>query len=435
LADATHVVLPKIGRVTVMSDDSLHPAMARSRSRSRPGQARHMGNRRRAKLLWRQLQRHSDSRIVRGTLSRGADGLWWLSLTAEVPVEARERPSRMQREGGTIGVDFGVRELATISNGVRIPNPRFLGEALDELKTAQRALSRATPGSNRYAKAKARVGLIHADVARLRDAALHRATTTLVRQHDLIAVEGWDVQLVLHRGSKGVPRRLRRDRNRKLADTGIGMARQMLTYKGKRLAATVMATSPQAPTGRTCSVCRTPRTTALPPHHEQFTSDQCGHVLDRRLNTARALAGWAVQEIKRAPSPGGASEPRGGDVRPGAGRKGRWRAVPGEASSQRPGVAGVRLAPLARKDQASPTTPNSTVDAPAGSTQAPKYPAQAREGDGLPLSRRGRTRLRPAPGASRGDGQALNGSPVVSRPGAPGRRGARGRSQARGGVG
>jgi putative transposase len=319
---AVHVVLPKIGTVTVMSDSSLHPAMRRSRGRSTRLTPRHMGNRRRARTLWRVLSRDRDARLIRGTITRGADGLWWLSLTAEIPAQVRTFPSRAQREGGLVGVDFGVREVATLSNGVRIPNGRHYEAALAELRTAQKALSRCQKDSRRREKAKARVGLIHADVARLREAALHRATTALVRQHDVIAVEGWDVQQVMYRGSKDVPLRVRRDRNRALADTGVGMSRQMLIYKGPQVASTVLVTDPQARSGCTCSVCRKARTTPLPPHRELFTSDQCGHVLDRRDNTAQAVAGWAAQELKKhGPSISGPAKPRGGNVRPGGGRK------------------------------------------------------------------------------------------------------------------
>ncbi len=321
MENAVHVTLPKIGTVTVMSDDSLHPAVRRSRARATRSAPRHLGNRRRARTLWRAIQRSGDARLIRGTITRGADGLWWLSLTAEIPAQVRTSPSRAQRAGGVIGVDFGVREVATCSSGVRVPSPRHLETALAELRAAQKALARCQKDSRRRGKAKARVGLIHADVARLRETALHRATTALVRQHAVIAVEGWDVQQVMRDGSRDLPRRVRRNRNRALADTGIGMGRQMLVYKGPQVATTVMGATPQARTGRTCSVDAKVRTTPLPPHQEMFTSDQCGHVLDRRLNTAQALAGWAAQEIKRGPVSGGPAKPRGGDVRPGAGRK------------------------------------------------------------------------------------------------------------------
>lgn len=483
LEDATHVTLPKIGRVTVMSDDSLHPAMRRSRTRSAPGRRRHMGNRRRARMLWRQASRaaaqasalgpllrdaredagltpvsavtrlneaadaraadaavlraaelmaaaNSDlelagddeaardralgrlryaqrvaaqaparkasragawterklsalertgvsagpeqagllceayglagerrdtamalaaqARIVRGTVSLGADGIWWLSLNAEIPYEVRRTPSRAQRAGGLIGVDFGVREIMTCSDGVKIANPRHLDTVLAELRVAQRRLSRCQPGSHRREKARRTVGLIHADVARMREAALHRATTELVRRHDVIAAEGWHVQAAARYRTRGqvrrprpgdprVPASVRHDRNRDLADAGIGMARQMLKYKGQRLGVEVLVTGPDAATGRTCSVDGTVRTTPLSPYQEVFTSDACPHRLDRRQNSARVLAVWAWQQLEHRPAtrrPGKASPRERKTARRPQGRRGQLPMT--RAASTRP---------------------------------------------------------------------------------------------------
>jgi transposase len=274
----------------------------------------------------------AQARITRAIITLGADGIWWCSASAEIPCEVRTAPSRRQRSGGLIGVDFGVREIATCSNGVKIPNPRHLAAALEDLRVAQKCLSRCQPGSKRREKARRRVGLIHADVARLRDAALQQATTMLVRQHDVIAAEGWNVRETAQYRSRGkvrhprpgepkVPASVRRDRNRALLDAGIGMTRQMITYKGPRLGATIMITAPGARTGRTCSVDGRVRTTPLPPYQETFFSDRCSHQMDRRDNSARAVAGWAQQELsKRGPLPRGPAKPRGGSVRPAIGR-------------------------------------------------------------------------------------------------------------------
>jgi putative transposase len=313
----------------------------------------------------------AQARVTRATITLGADGLWWCSVGAEVPHMTRTAadpetgekiPEPTPRQAGAgkcgsrswqprhapepgaapvIGVDFGVREIATASNGTCIPNPRYLEDALAELRAAQKRLSRCQPGSKRREKAARRAGLIHADVARLRDASLQRATTALVRGHAVIAVEGWDVQQVLAEGSKDVPRKLRRQRNRALADTGIGMGRQMIVYKGPRAGTRVLVTGPQAKTGRTCSVDGRARTTPLPPGEEMFRSDQCGHVLPRRENTARALAGWAAQEIKRGLPHSSPDKPRGGDVRPAAVRRDGQSPVKRAASTGRPAQTGI----------------------------------------------------------------------------------------------
>lgn len=470
LADATHIILPKIGRVTVMSDDSHHPAMLLSRSHT-PGQ-RHMGNRRRARQAWRQLQEAqrlrdravtilaalrndkglslddavaalnvladaharaaavqkvtkaltaaqetlaaviadpaADSRkknaaakrvekatealhkadaprkasrtdawskakladieqsgaltvdrvrdlatvyevapesslmatllevaqqirIVRANISRGADGLWWLSLSLETPAPVRQ-PTKRQRRNGAVGVDFGVRELARLSDRPdRIRNPRYLQRSLEKIRVAQKRLSRCEPGSRRRDRARALFGLLHADVARQREAALHRATTKLTRRYEKIGVEGWDVQKAMAEGSADLPKRLRRKRNRALADTGIGIARHQLGYKTARAGTTLVVAEPGAPTGRTCSVCGQAKTKPVPPHHELFACEVCGYIGPRRLNTARVLQKAASGS---GPLHGGSAESRGGDVTPETARGGGQSSMKRAASTR-----------------------------------------------------------------------------------------------------
>ena len=475
LASATRLVLPRIGPVTIMSDDSRHPAMARSRRRT-PGQ-RHMGNRRRSAHLWRQLQhggrlaerartiladayehaggppaapriisqlnamadaraqaaatekravivekakaaltkalealakgerdgltekrlaaarrraekaaarleaetkrlekartvtaertaRWTDSkldqaittgqvgpvaaadlaaalgltdeqtatltdagmqpRIIRASISLGADGLWWASLGCEIPVRVRTRPSRRQQQRGPVGIDLGVRHTATLSQrlgGQRdIDNPRHLEAALAELATAQRQVARRTEGSARHAKAKARVGLIHADVARLREQHLQRASTRIASTFSGVAVEGHDLVALAHNGSRDLPARLRRQRNRSLADSSAGKLRDLLTQKSSRYGTTLTVAEPGTPTGRTCARCGATKAKSLPPWQEQFRCGSCGHTAPRRLNTARTLERSVVSS---GPPDGGSDQSRGEGVRPAGLRPGR----------------------------------------------------------------------------------------------------------------
>ncbi len=271
------------------------------------------------------MEAAAQARIIRATISRGADGLWWLTLGAEVPVEHRTAPSRAQRAGGIIGIDLGVREIATCSDGVTIANPGHLESAMKELRQWSKAMSRRQQGSKGWEEARRQTGLIHADVARLRADAHQRSTTILLRGHAAIAVEGFNIQEMVQRrrGGKVIPakpddsrppRDVERQRARALMGAGVGQHRQLLLAKGPQYATRVLVTKKNARTGRTCSVCRRARTKPLRPHHELFTSDRCAHSQDRRRNTADALAGWAAQELGLRGS--GPHRSRGGDVRP-----------------------------------------------------------------------------------------------------------------------
>ena len=285
------------------------------------------------------------ARIVRGTVARESDGRWLVSLTVQRAREVRAvrvktplknggtareyqpSPSARQRKGGIAGVDFGVRDLATLSDGTVVANPRHLEGDLGRLARAQRVLSRREPGSKGRREAVARVGRLHARVRHLRSDSLHKATSGLVHAYETIAVEGFDVQETARyrrRGKadpkkgKDVPARVRADRNRALADTGIGTSRWQLLSKGAWYGCQVLVMDKHAPTGRTCSACGTAKAKPVPPAEEMFTCQACGNVMPRRVNTARALELRARKAVHVAPSTGETVNARGGAVSPAA---------------------------------------------------------------------------------------------------------------------
>ena len=302
----------------------------------------------------RKLRRRVDkglARIVRGTISRDSDGRWHIAITAEVQREIRTGPSKRQLAGGIVGVDFGVRDIATLSDGSTVPNPRHLEQLLGKLAKAQQAVARCQPDSAGRRKAVALVGKLHARVKHLRLDALQKATSTLVHSRAVIAVEGFDVQETARYRRRGkvdrrkadgkpkVPGAVRRNRNRALADTGIGIARWQLQSKSTWYGSQVLVMDKHAPTGRTCSACGTAKAKPVPPAEEMFVCEACGSTMPRRVNTARALAlraRAAVHDV--APSTGETQNARRGDVRPARGSPpGRQPPSKREASIRPPG--------------------------------------------------------------------------------------------------
>ncbi|GHE31271.1 transposase [Streptosporangium violaceochromogenes] len=256
------------------------------------------------------------TRIVRGNITRTPSGRWHISLTVETHRDIRTRPSQRQREGGIVGVDWGVRDLATLSTGEVIGNPRHLERNLARLRRAQQDLARKADGSAGREAARLRVARLHGRVANLRRDHLEKVTSRLVHSHTRIVVEGWDVQHAMQHSGDGAPKWVRRDRNRALSDTGIGAARWMLGRKAAWYGSAIVETGPHEPTGRTCSACATARTKPVAPADERFTCPSCGYSGDRRVNTARVLVRLA--HTSDAPSSGESLNARGGDVRPAA---------------------------------------------------------------------------------------------------------------------
>ena len=227
--------------------------------------------------------RVGDARVLRMTVSRHA-GRWYASLTVE-----RDTPVAVcAPKGGAVGVDLGVKTLATISDGTVIENPRCLAASERRLKQAQKALSRKTRGSKRRTKARAKVARIHARVANQRGDAMHKATTWLTQTYSDISVEDLNTAGMVknHRLAKAV------------SDASFGEFRRQLEYKTAKTGARLHIVDRWYPSSKTCSKCGAVKA-KLPLSERVFHCDACGLSIDRDLNAAINIrvAGSAPETI------------------------------------------------------------------------------------------------------------------------------------------
>ncbi len=120
------------------------------------------------------------------------DGRWYVTFTVEAA-----GPEPLPAAGRAVGVDLGVTDFAVTSDGGRIANPRHLECKARNLARYQRRLAHCQNGSNNRAKAKAKVAGAHRKVRDARRDFLHKTSTRLVREHDVIVIED------LERGRNG----------------------------------------------------------------------------------------------------------------------------------------------------------------------------------------------------------------------------------------
>lgn len=159
-----------------------------------------------------------------GSFNEDARGRWYCNVVVEVDVQ----PSAGQ---GAIGIDLGLKDVATCSDGVKLENGRFYRDLEDKLATAQRARN------------KRRVKAIHAKIKHRRKDALHKFSRRLVDQHGEIVVgDVSSTRLAKTRMAKSV------------LDAGWGQLKMMLEYKCAH-AGIVFREVREAYTTRTCSSC------------------------------------------------------------------------------------------------------------------------------------------------------------------------------------
>jgi putative transposase len=172
-----------------------------------------------------------------------------------------------------------VKDLAVLSTGERVANPKPLGRSLRTLRRASRAYARSKPGSAGRRTRAAQLARIHAHVANQRRDGLHTLTTRLAKTHDVIVVED------LHVAGMVRNRRLARA----VADTGMAEIRRQLTYKTLWYGSRLHVADRWYPSSKTCSGCGW-RNPSLPLSDRTFTCESCGLVADRDLNAAINLA-------------------------------------------------------------------------------------------------------------------------------------------------
>ena len=213
-------------------------------------------------------------------VSREPDGRWYVTFAVD-----GQLPEPLPATGRAVGVDLGIRDFAVTSDGERIANPRHLERKARNLARYQRRLARCRDGSANGAKAKAKVARAHRKVRSARLDFLHRASTRLVRQNDVIVIEDLNVCGMV--------------RNRHLArvisDCGWGEFRRQLAYKCQRYGRRLVVIDRWYPSSKTCVACgHLLAELSLATRH--WICPSCGTRHDRDINAAKNIlaAGQAV---------------------------------------------------------------------------------------------------------------------------------------------
>ena len=246
-------------------------------------------------------KRVDGAKILRMSVSRHA-GRWMASLT----VERKDGPMPTPLKGGSVGIDLGVKQLATLSDGTIIRNPRALDSNLRRLRRGQKNLSRKRKGSNRRRKARTRVARLHARVADLRRDLLDKTTTMLAHAYADISIEDLNVA--------GMVRNHRLARS--VEDAAFAEFRRLLTYKTARTGARLHVIDRWYPSSKTCSNCGTVKA-KLPLSERVYHCEECGLSIDRDLNAAINIqvAGSAPETLNARGGSVRQARPKGGTMR------------------------------------------------------------------------------------------------------------------------
>lgn len=216
------------------------------------------------------------------TISKTKTGKYFASILCEIEITEPET----DRNRPAIGIDLGLIDFAVTSNGEHFPHPKYLRETEQQLKCAQRILSRRQKGSGGWEKARLRVARLHEKVANRRRDFLHKLSKKLVDDNQAIFFEDLAVKNMManHCLAKSI------------SDSGWGTFVRFCEYKGQRYGCCVEQIDRFAPSSKRCSDCGL-AIQSLPLSVREWVCPNCGAVHDRDGNAAKNILTFGLAQV------------------------------------------------------------------------------------------------------------------------------------------
>ncbi len=224
------------------------------------------------------LSREVVGKISNATVTRTASGKYYVSLCVTYETDI------LSNAGAQLGIDVGLKEFYSDSNGNTVANPRTLRKWSRKLAREQRKLSRKMPRSHRRDKQRIRVARTHEHIANIRQDFLHKLSTRLVRENQTIAIEDLKVKNMMknHKLAKAI------------ADVSWSEFFRMLEYKAPLYGSKVIRIPTFYPSSQTCHVCGYQNPIIKDLSVREWDCPKCGHHCDRDVNAAQNILAVAL---------------------------------------------------------------------------------------------------------------------------------------------
>ena len=236
-----------------------------------------------SKIGWIHSFENIQKRVGHGKMKScnvSTDGLkWYVSILVE-----REDVSFMRKDNSFIGIDLGLINLATTSDGELIENPKYLNKFEAKLKKELKILARkqgfrkGEKKSKKYIKQLLKVRKLHAKVRNCRKDNIEKITTEICKHYKNICIEDLKIKSMQknHRLAKS------------LSDASLAMFRTYLEKKAKKYDNIIYVIDTYYPSSKTCSNCGHVKT-KLDLGDRTYVCEKCGNVIDRDYNAALNL--------------------------------------------------------------------------------------------------------------------------------------------------
>ena len=228
------------------------------------------------------LSRSFEGILKTATVSMTTTGKFFISILVE---DGKETPKKESfGYDGTIGLDVGITDFVTMSDGTKIDNPKFLRDSIQRLNVLQRRLSKTEKGSKNRDKARQKVALQHEKVANQRKDFLHKVSSKIVSDNQAIAIETLNVAGMMKNHCLA----------QSIGDASWSEFFRQLDYKSERYGKTLLRIGRFEPSSKICNVCGSINRD-LKLSDREWTCAGCGTLHDRDVNASINIKKFALQ--------------------------------------------------------------------------------------------------------------------------------------------
>lgn len=218
-------------------------------------------------------------KVNKYTITKTCSGKFYCSLLTDVDVPALPPATRC------VGVDLGIKDFAVCSDGRKFKSPNYK-KADKRIALLQKSYSRTQKGSKNREKARICLALAHERKANMRKDFLHKLSSKLISENQVICLEDLNVQGMVKNHSLA----------RSISNQGWSEFVSMLEYKSKWYGREMVKIDRFYPSSKTCSECGS-KNNNLTLNDREWICSSCGCVLDRDVNAAKNILREGIETL------------------------------------------------------------------------------------------------------------------------------------------